>query len=240
MPGPSAPRPPRAALPRRPCPGPGARTLAVLLLAALLIGLAPSGPARAEGPRWRWPLPPPHTVLSPFEAPEHRYGPGHRGIDIAVPAEGAQVRAVEAGAVRFSGAVAGRGVVSVVHADGLISTYEPVDGLLEVGSRVEQGEVLGTLESGSAASHCPGGCLHLGARRGGDYLDPLPLLGAHAPSVLLPWAGPSRDGGPPAAAGSGAFARSGRLPATAARAMGAGLAGIAAADSPGGASASGT
>lgn len=212
----------------------------MLLLAALLIGLAPYGPARAEGPRWRWPLPPPHTVLSPFEAPEHRYGPGHRGIDIAVPAEGARVRAVEAGTVRFSGSVAGRGVVSVVHADGLISTYEPVDGQLEVGSGVEPGEVLGTLESGSAASHCPGGCLHLGARRGGDYLDPLPLLGAHGPSVLLPWAGQSRDGGPPAAEGSGAFASPGTLPALAAREMGAGLAGIGAAVAPGGVSTAGT
>src|SRR5699024_8715176 len=83
-----------------------------------------------------------------------------------------------AGTVRFSGSVAGRGVVSVLHADGLVSTYEPVHGLVEAGTRVGAGEVLGTLESDSTASHCEGGCLHLGARRGGIYLDPLPLLGA--------------------------------------------------------------
>src|SRR5699024_12436901 len=80
-------------LPRRPCSGPGARLLGALLLAALVLALAPEGPARADDARWRWPVPPPHTVVAEFRAPEHRYGPGHRGIDIAVPAEGAPVRA---------------------------------------------------------------------------------------------------------------------------------------------------
>jgi len=38
----------------------------------------------------------------------------------------------------------------------------------------------------AAGGHCAGTpCLHLGARRGRDYLDPLPLL-AHGPVVLLP------------------------------------------------------
>lgn len=193
----------------------GARLFGALLLAALLLALVPEGPARADGARWRWPLSPPRTVVAEFRAPEHRYGPGHRGIDIAVPAEGAEVHAVEAGTVRFSGSVAGRGVVSVLHADGLVSTYEPVHGLVEAGTRVRAGEVLGTLESDSTASHCEGGCLHLGARRGGIYLDPLPLLEARGPSVLLPWQGAGGDGAPPSSAG-------------AARAMGAALAGSAA------------
>src|SRR5699024_5003926 len=80
----------------------GARLFGALLLAALLLALVPEGPARADGARWRWPLSPPRTVVAEFRAPEHRYGPGHRGIDIAVPAEGAEVHAVEAGTVRFS------------------------------------------------------------------------------------------------------------------------------------------
>lgn len=170
-----------------------ARTPAVLrclLLAALLVGAALPVDARAEQARWQWPLPAPHHVLAPFEAPEHRYGPGHRGIDIAVRAEGAEVRAVEAGTVRFSGEVAGRGVVSVRHADGLISTYEPVGGALEAGSPVAAGDVLGSVEHRPELSHCPGArCLHLGARRGEEYLDPMLLLGARGPSVLLPWGG---------------------------------------------------
>jgi murein DD-endopeptidase MepM/ murein hydrolase activator NlpD len=163
---------------------------------ALVMAVTPPSAARAEGARWQWPVPPPHEVVARFEAPATPYGPGHRGIDLAV-AGGAEVRAVEAGTVRYSGTLAGRGVVSVVHADGLISTYEPVAGVLEVGTPVAAGEVLGALEGGSPASHCAGGdCLHLGARRGGSYLDPLLLLGGRGPSVLLPWAGADGSVGP--------------------------------------------
>ena len=163
--------------------------LGLLLLSLLLVG-PPAEVARAEGARWQWPLAPPHTVVATFDAPEHRYGPGHRGIDIAVAREDAEVRAVEAGTIRFSGMVAGRGVVSVTHADGLISTYEPVLGLLEPGVQVEAGELLGTISGGAEVSHCAGAaCLHLGARRGEDYIDPLLLLRARGPSVLLPWSG---------------------------------------------------
>ena len=183
---PSLVAPPR----RRALPGPVPRRWLVLAMMLLLVmAVPPSGAARAEGARWQWPVPPPHGVVAPFEAPATPYGPGHRGIDVAVPG-GAPIRAVEAGTVRYSGTLAGRGVVSVMHADGLISTYEPVTGALEVGTRVAAGEVLGTLDGGSAASHCASGdCLHLGARRGESYLDPLLLLGGRGPSVLLPWAG---------------------------------------------------
>lgn len=163
--------------------------LRLLLLALLLLLVSgPAGRAQADGARWQWPLPPPHEVVAPFDAPENPYGPGHRGIDIAVRSAGAPVRAVEAGTVRFRGDVAGRGVVSVQHADGLISTYEPVRSDLEEGSPVSAGDVLGVIEPAPESSHCPGAlCLHLGARRGESYVDPLLLLGGHGPSVLLPW-----------------------------------------------------
>lgn len=163
--------------------------LCVVLVFALLLG-APAAPALAEEARWQWPLDPPHQVLVPFDPPAHRYGAGHRGVDLAVPAAPTPVRAVEAGTVRFSGTVAGRGVVSVVHADGLISTYEPVDGVLEAGVPVQAGTVIGTVEDRPELAHCPAAtCLHLGARHGEDYLDPMLLLGLRGPSVLLPWAG---------------------------------------------------
>lgn len=158
-------------------------------LVSLLLLFAGVAPAQADAPPWQWPLPPPHQVIAPFEAPEHRYGPGHRGIDIAAPVAGVVVRAVAPGTVRFSGMVAGRGVVSVTHADGLISTYEPVTGTVVAGDQVDTGTTLGTLVDKSELSHCPGTeCLHLGARRGEDYVDPLLLLGGRGPSVLLPWA----------------------------------------------------
>lgn len=176
---------------------PRSRSRALALLAMLLLVLAvpPPGAARADGPRWQWPVPAPHEVLARFEAPSTPYGPGHRGIDVAVPG-GAEIRAVEGGTVRFSGSVAGRGVVSVVHADGLISTYEPVTGALGAGESVAAGAVLGTLEGRSPASHCGSrDCLHLGARRGERYLDPLLLLGGRGPSVLLPWEGGAAGAG---------------------------------------------
>src|SRR5699024_11313773 len=89
---------------------------------------------------------------------------------------------VEGGTVRFAGVVAGRGVVSVLHPDGLISTYEPVTAEVSDGQAVEEGESLGVLETADAADpHCTGqDCLHLGARQAGAYLDPLPLLGARS------------------------------------------------------------
>lgn len=143
--------------------------------------------------RWEWPMSSPHRIIAPFVEPEHRYGPGHRGVDIL--ASGAEVRAVEDGTVRFAGSVAGRGVVSILHADGLLSTYEPVTADVRAGDRVRAGQVIGELQEGGdggpgdgeGASHCAQACLHLGARRGGaDYVDPEPLLRGAEPSVLLP------------------------------------------------------
>lgn len=177
---------------------PQAVLLAVVAVMAWQMALVAS-PVWAEptSGRWQWPTDPPHPVLHPFEQPAHRYAAGHRGLDIAVA--GTDVRAVEGGTVRFAGDVAGRGVVSVLHADGLLSTYEPVDAVVEAGARVEAGDLLGHVTTTAAGAwHCPKGpCLHLGARRGEDYLDPLLLLGARGPSVLLPLGG----GGSPAPGG---------------------------------------
>ncbi|PWH06728.1 M23 family peptidase [Brachybacterium endophyticum] len=136
--------------------------------------------------RWGWPMDPPHEIVGPFVPPPDTYGAGHRGVDII--GAGTQVRAVEDGTVRFSGSVAGRGVVSILHSDGLLSTYEPITASVKVGEHVSGGQPIGELEE--AGSHCERACLHLGARRGGaDYTDPEPLLRGAAPSVLLPLTG---------------------------------------------------
>lgn len=164
--------------------------LTILLWAAALVlaGAAPAGAQPAA--RWVWPVPPPHPVVRSFEAPAHRYGPGHRGIDIGAEA-GAAVTAVEDGVVRFAGPVAGRGSVSIRHRDGLLSTYEPISPTVRAGETVRAGQVIGVLApAANGADHCPQGpCLHLGARTGMDYRDPRPLLGAAGPSVLLVWNG---------------------------------------------------
>lgn len=90
--------------------------------------------------------------------------------------------AVDAGVVTHVGVVAGRGTVSVSHASGLRSTYEPVRGAVAVGSAVGPGDVLGVV---AGRTHCGGACLHLGAVSVPGYVDPRPLLGG-GPVVLLP------------------------------------------------------
>jgi murein DD-endopeptidase MepM/ murein hydrolase activator NlpD len=85
------------------------------------------------------------------------------------------VRAAGDGVVAFAGMVAGRPVVSVDHADGLRTTYEPVTPVVASGQAVRRGDPLGTLVPGHEG--CPvAACLHWGLRRGGTYLDPLSLL----------------------------------------------------------------
>lgn len=126
------------------------------------------------------PVPP---VARRFEAPPVRWAPGHRGLDLA-GAPGQPVWAVEAGVVSFVGSIAGVPMVTVTHADGLRSTYQPVRASVPRGQPVVVGDILGRLEP--VGSHCaPGACLHLGAVRDADYLDPWPLLNRLA-IVLLP------------------------------------------------------
>ncbi|GGB86238.1 hypothetical protein N798_04320 [Knoellia flava TL1] len=117
-------------------------------------------------------------------APASTWGAGHRGLDLAASA-GQQVLAVDDGLVTHAGVVAGRGTVSVTHASGLRSTYEPVDGAVTVGARVGRGAVLGIV---TGRTHCGGACLHLGAVRGAGYVDPRPLLEGGA-VILLPLGG---------------------------------------------------
>lgn len=134
----------------------------------------PGAGVPAPGARYAWPLFPPPAVVTPFRAPPHPYGRGHRGVDLA-GSSGQAVLAARDGGVVFAGPLAGRGVVSLRHDDGLRTTYEPLAPSVAAGAAVRAGDVLGTLEPGH--SGCPGACLHWGARRDRlEYLDPLVLL----------------------------------------------------------------
>src|SRR4051794_39637219 len=145
-----------------------------------LVGAPPPTAARSA---WVWPLEPRPAVARPFHAPPTPWGAGHRGVDLAARV-GQPVRAPAAGAVTFSGRVAGRGVLVVTHSGGLRSSFEPVDGGAPVGRSVAAGEVLARLSS--AGGHCvPASCLHWGVRDGEHYIDPLRLLARPSP-VLLP------------------------------------------------------
>jgi len=156
-------------------------------LFALLLVL-PSSPAHASGDTdWRLPVSPPTGVLRPFDPPEQRWLPGHLGVDLAAE-PGQEVYAAGPGRVRFVGTVAGTPLVSVAHGD-LRTTYLPVESGLARGDPVSVGDVLGTLAADPL--HCRDRpCLHWGLLRGGDYLDPLGLLGL-GEVRLLPL-GPSR------------------------------------------------
>lgn len=171
------------------------RTLLVVAAIASTSTLLALGPGRAPAPsvtddstidtvaRSRPPSPyrPPvdAAVVDPFRAPTTPYGPGNRGLEYAtVP--GAPARSIGAGVVAFAGPVAGRGVVSVDHPDGLRSS---LTGLVSIGvhrgDRVASGDVVGTTGAG----------LHLGVRRGDEYLDPAILFeSASTPlhAVLVP------------------------------------------------------
>ena len=130
---------------------------------------------------WSWPVHP-FRLERPFVAPPHRYGPGHRGIDLR-PLGDPVVRSPAAGVVAFSGQVAGRGVVTIDHGSGLVTTLEPVDSELVAGTPVPAGAPIGTIATGG---HTAPGLVHFGVRIDGEYVNPLVLLGGIPRAVLLP------------------------------------------------------
>ena len=118
------------------------------------------------------------AVVRRFEQPDGPYGRGHRGVDLAA-APGEVVRAALAGTVRFAGAVAGETWVTVDHGDGLETTYGGVAPEVSAGARVATGQRLGRVRAGRRV-------LDWGARAGGDYLDPLGLLGGWRVRLVAP------------------------------------------------------
>jgi murein DD-endopeptidase MepM/ murein hydrolase activator NlpD len=129
----------------------------------------PSDPAYGT---YGWPVQGP--VTRRFDPPGSPYGSGHRGIDIAVPL-GTEVLAAKEGVVAFAGPVAGGLYVSVDHPDGVRTTYSWLSEVsVRAGDEVERGDVLGRSGPGHPGVDPPH--LHLGARLGSVYLDPMLLL----------------------------------------------------------------
>lgn len=130
------------------------------------------GRARAAPGGYEWPVR--GRVLRGFEPAATPYGPGHRGIDIEADA-GTPVRAAERGIVTFAGRIAGERFLSILHVDGVRTTYSWLSRIdvLE-GDTVQRGSVVGLTgqgHPGSGTAH-----LHLGAKLDDVYLDPLTLL----------------------------------------------------------------
>ncbi len=199
------------------------------------VGVEPSPPSRAgEGLAVGWA--PPSSVavryatpvsgrlLRPFEPPASTFGAGHRGVDLDA-AVGDPVGAAAAGTVHHAGPVGDHVWVSVAHADGVLTSYGPLQALeVSRGDQVARGQPLGRLAPGGHGHGGQDRGVHWGARRGLTYLDPLSLLDDavgrpslvgeggwrgidHATVAYEPWEG-SRAGGlrlhpSPAAEGPG-------------------------------------
>ncbi|WES65230.1 M23 family metallopeptidase [Microbacter sp. GSS18] len=163
-------------------------------LALILAGAASTGvPAAAASARaapdagtfaavaWSWPVEA-FRLERGYVAPAHRYGAGHRGVDVR-PAPGSVVRAPADGIIAFSGRVGDRPLVTIRHGGGLVTTLEPVDAAVAPGERVRAGTPVGAVAVGG---HADPGTLHVGIRLDDEYLNPLSLLGGVPRAVLLP------------------------------------------------------
>ncbi|MBA3311211.1 MAG: M23 family metallopeptidase [Nocardioidaceae bacterium] len=165
-----------------------------LVVLALAWSASPVWATAASDGRWVWPLDPSPPVVAGFDPPDEVWGSGHRGVDL-LATQGQSVAAMGAGEITYAGNLAGRGVVVVNHGS-LRSTYEPVTPSVKVGNFVGPGDVIGTLDLDR--SHClPEPCLHLGVKRGDDYLDPLSFLGPRAVRLKPTSAAPSSAGTSP-------------------------------------------
>ncbi|MDF0528930.1 M23 family metallopeptidase [Tsukamurella sp. 8F] len=163
-----------------------------ILILLFLLGCAPlSCAAPAAAAAYAWPLRPRPHVAREFSAPAQRWERGHRGVDLEAAA-GQTVYAAGPGTVHFVGIVDGTMVASVLHPNGLLTTYEPLAApAVAVGDTVDAGSPLAAVAAGHPG--CPvEACLHWGLRRGSGhaahYFDPRLLIGS-APVRLLPLGG---------------------------------------------------
>lgn len=144
------------------------RSISGALLVWLLLGHTPAGATPFLIP----PVDAPAIVR--FTQPRHEWGPGHRGIDYALPA-GASVRAAAAGTVTFAGSVAGDLAVTIEHDLGYETTYTVLGRVSAVrGQVVSQGDWIGSSDRAHAGGD-PG--LHFGVKLNGAYVDPEALMG---------------------------------------------------------------
>ncbi|PRY69957.1 murein DD-endopeptidase MepM/ murein hydrolase activator NlpD [Glaciihabitans tibetensis] len=186
-PSPAAQYPPRASAAQD--PPPAFATVVDHSFAAVRAasggGAEPATPGeRSVSGTWLWPTAGARFIHRAYAAPPRRYAAGHRGIDIST--SGAVIAPAD-GAVHFAGVVVDRPVLSIMHSDGHLSSYEPVNTALRRGDAVQRGQVIGEVAPvGTGPPHCETLCLHVGVRINGEYVSPLLLFEGIPRSVLLP------------------------------------------------------
>ncbi|MCJ7827374.1 MAG: M23 family metallopeptidase [Demequinaceae bacterium] len=156
------------------------------LIVGFLLGPLPAGAASDPVPELKSPVEP-LQALRLFDRPDTPWGSGHRGIDLMADV-GQVVLSPGDGVVAFAGPVVDRGVVSIRHPGGLVSSLEPIAAAVTVGESVSTGDPIGTVTD--ERGHCGTlVCLHWGVRRDGRYVNPLNVLAGYGPVRLLPLVG---------------------------------------------------
>lgn len=146
--------------------------IALLAAACVLILSASQTWVHAQDAQTREPVlyaaPMQTDVVDPFRPPAHIGAPGNRGLEYG-SSDNQIVSAAASGYVLFAGPVAGRKAITIVHADGIRTTYT---GLLEIwvvsGMTVNQHSAIAVASTG----------FHFGARVRDHYLDPQVLIDA--------------------------------------------------------------
>lgn len=170
----------RMTAPSQPSPPRVGRLIPLAILAVLVLALMPIGPGVAGSSPGVPPVP--GVVVQEFDAPEHRYAPGHRGVDLRAE-PGTTVRAVRGGVIAWSGPVAGTVYVTIDHGGGLSTTYGGVSSMVGIGDHVGAGHTLGSVASGR--THLDWGA-RLRERAGFRYIDPMLLLQTLRPVLIAP------------------------------------------------------
>ena len=165
-------------------------TLIILMAIGLIVWVQASALAANQLPVgiWNPPLEAPIRLVNQYRQPNSDYSAGHRGVDYLV-SDGQAVLAPADGQVWFSGRVANRPLLSLLHDGGYLTEFEPVCTDLARGERVFAGQAVAQVCQGnfSYLNHCPGAqCMHFSLRSAGAYLSPLIFIGGLNPSRLLP------------------------------------------------------
>ena len=175
------------------------RLVVVAVLAALVVAVPVHGGTvhAATAVAYDWPVPGP--PVEGFALVDGGYAAGHRGVDLPVD-PGQPVQPMADGLVLWSGVVAGDAWTTVSHADGIVTSYGPLQptSRTPLGTPVTRADVLGRAR-GDAHGHA--GRLHVGARRDGRYVDPAVLVES-TPDLVATLVGPGRvEADPPGPGG---------------------------------------